>query len=209
MPTLEVFITLLVLCFSHQHLDWDSASPLCCWSAGQVDPSTLRWSETSDWRSAPRWLYNIANGFAQGPAQARLVDTILLGFSPLASSHLEPIHELRWCVPFPWGRPAYFHITLSPSCTLHIPSGPLSSRSTELLFIVTGRTVQCITASPIPFTVRVLFMKGWHKCCCGAIKQAWGPIFYPVLFYLLIYISEVSFWIINLSKFHRFCFKTK
>lgn len=51
---------------------------------------------------------------------------------------------------------ACLRITLTPSPPLHIPSGPLSSRSTELLFIVTGRTVQCITVSQRP-----LYCKGF------------------------------------------------
>lgn len=45
---------------------------------------------------------------------------------------------------------ACLHITLSPSPLFHIPSGSLSSRSAERLFIVTGCTVQCITVSQRP-----------------------------------------------------------
>lgn len=42
---------------------------------------------------------------------------------PLASSHLEPIHEPRWCVPFPWGHCLSLHNTYSQSS----PSHPLWS----------------------------------------------------------------------------------
>lgn len=85
---------------------------------------------------------------------------------PLASFHLEPIlgvylsHEVTACL----------SITLSPSPPLHIPSGPLSSRSTELLFIVTGRTVQCITLT--------LYCKGLfrRKCRCESVKKAKEPL---------------------------------
>lgn len=65
---------------------------------------------------------------------------------------------------------ACLSITLSPSPPLHIPSGPLSSRSTELLFIVTGRTVRCITVA--------LYCKGLfrRKCCCESVKSAGEPL---------------------------------
>lgn len=71
------------------------------WLPGEL-PSTLRWSEISDWRSFPWWLGNMANGLAQGLPR----HSLSIQFSsvlPLASSLLEPIHELRWCVPFPRG----------------------------------------------------------------------------------------------------------
>lgn len=38
---------------------------------------------------------------------------------PLASSHLEPIHELRWCVPFPWGHRLSLHNTYPKSSLPH------------------------------------------------------------------------------------------
>lgn len=93
----------------------------------------------------------MANGLALGlPTHSLSIQ--FSSILPLASSHLENgdaahlSQEATGCL----------RIILSPSPLRHIPSGPLSSRSTELLLIVTGPTEQCITVSQIP-----LYCKGF------------------------------------------------
>lgn len=62
---------------------------------------------------------------------------------PLASSHLEPIHELRWCVPFPRGHCLSLHNSYSQSSPPH----PLRSS----LLLLHWASVRCdMTYNAVP-----------------------------------------------------------
>lgn len=123
--------------------------------AGQTAP--VRWSEISDWWGFTLWLGNLANGLALGSPRHSLsiqFSSILLR----ASFHLTE----RAAVCFSRGPSDHLRIILCPGPLLHIPFGPLSSRSTELPLIVTGPTVHCITGSQLPFLFRVLLANDYN-----------------------------------------------
>lgn len=84
-------------------------------------------------------------------------------------------------------------ITLSPSPLLHIPSGPLSSRSTELLFLVTGSAAQCITVSQL-----ALYCKGFISRYSAALGQWIQPKHHFTIYVLLLMqtVNKIS------RKFH-------
>lgn len=129
-----------VVMHSNQQLDCDYATVLdCrtrCLDRAPINTQVI-WNHSSPW-----WLSNTTNGVALGPPMHNL-SVQFSSVLPLASSHLK-----HWnAVYLSQEVTACLRIILSPSPLLHIPSGPLSSRSTELLHIVTDPTMQCFAVS--------------------------------------------------------------